>query len=181
MRIACWISKATDIFRIGKVYCFPTTTLVTRTHLSVTFIRILPVFVINRYSFGTFRFILSYLRHTVIAVVNQNVRIVSVAYLVVGFYDESYRKTCMLDSPPAIKLLQPGCRNVSETKEPPQISRRQKCDMEQDPYSEPTGTGRHRTKFSHHGDMAPGIHTLLYCRTTLYLVEISVRCNCSVR
>jgi len=73
--------------------------------------------------------------------VNQNVRIVSVAYLVAGFYNESYRKICMLDSPTAMKLLQPGCRNVSETKEPSQSSRRQKCDMDQDPYSEPTRTG----------------------------------------
>jgi len=76
----------------------------------------------------------------------------------------------MLDSPPAMKLLQPGCRNVSETDEPPQSSRRQKCDVEQDPCSEPTGIGRHPTKCSRHGDMAPGIRTLLYFRTTLYLV-----------
>jgi hypothetical protein len=175
--IACWIPKTTDILRIGKAYCFRTTTLFMRTHLSVTFICALPDFVINCYSFRTVCFILSYLRHTVIAIVNQNVRIVSVAYFVAGFYNESYRKTCMLDLSTAMKLLQPGCRNISETKEPPQSSRRQKCDMEQDPYSEPTSIGRHPTKFSRHGDMASGIHTLLYCRTTLCLVEISVLCN----
>jgi len=72
MCIACWIPKATDILRIGKAYGFPTTTLVTRTHLSVTFTRTLPVFVIYCYSFRTVCFILSYLLHTVIAVVDQN-------------------------------------------------------------------------------------------------------------
>jgi hypothetical protein len=146
------------------------------THLSVMFIRILPVFCYNLLFISVY-FILSYLRHTIIAVVNQNVRIVSFAYFVAGFYNESYRKTCMLDSPPAMKLLQLGYRSVSETKEPTRSFRLQKCDMEQDRYPKLTGLGRHPTEFSRHGDLAPGIYTLLCCRTTLYLLEISVLCN----
>jgi hypothetical protein len=42
MRFACWITKATDT--ICNTYCFSTAIIVTRTHLNVTFIRILPVF-----------------------------------------------------------------------------------------------------------------------------------------
>jgi len=47
MRIACWITKATDTYththRIRTAYCFTTTTMVATTRLNVTFIRTLPV------------------------------------------------------------------------------------------------------------------------------------------
>jgi len=53
MRIACWISKATythaHAIALGmcNTYCFSTATMVARTPLNVTFIRILRVFVIT--------------------------------------------------------------------------------------------------------------------------------------
>jgi hypothetical protein len=44
MRFACWITKATDTHSAYVIfYRFSTATVVTRTHLSVTFIRILPL------------------------------------------------------------------------------------------------------------------------------------------
>jgi hypothetical protein len=48
MRFACWITKATDThseYVIGPTYCFSTATMVSRTRLNVTFIRVrtLPV------------------------------------------------------------------------------------------------------------------------------------------
>jgi hypothetical protein len=43
MRFVCWITKATDTHRICNTYCFSTAAMVTRTHLSVTFIRTLSV------------------------------------------------------------------------------------------------------------------------------------------
>ena len=36
MRIACWITKATDTIRMCNTYCFSTATLVARSRLSVT-------------------------------------------------------------------------------------------------------------------------------------------------
>ena len=38
MRIACWMSKATDIhiLRLCNTHCFPTATIVARTRLNVT-------------------------------------------------------------------------------------------------------------------------------------------------
>ena len=35
MRIACWITKATDTLRICNTYCLPTATMVTRTRLNI--------------------------------------------------------------------------------------------------------------------------------------------------
>ena len=43
MRVACWITKATDTLRICNTYYFTMTTEVTRTRLSVTCIRTLLV------------------------------------------------------------------------------------------------------------------------------------------
>jgi hypothetical protein len=39
MRIACWVSKATDTLRICNTYCFSTAAIFTRTRLKVAFIR----------------------------------------------------------------------------------------------------------------------------------------------
>ena len=49
MRFACWITKATDTLRICNTYCIFTATMVTRTRLSVIFIRTLPVLPVTRY------------------------------------------------------------------------------------------------------------------------------------
>ena len=43
MHLACWITKATKTFGIINTCCFPKGTVVTRTHLRVSFTRILPV------------------------------------------------------------------------------------------------------------------------------------------
>jgi hypothetical protein len=43
MRIACWITKATNTLRICNTYFFSTATMVTRKSLNITFIRALPV------------------------------------------------------------------------------------------------------------------------------------------
>jgi len=43
MHVACWITKAAHALRVCNAYWFSTATVVTRKHLSVTFIRILPV------------------------------------------------------------------------------------------------------------------------------------------
>ena len=42
MRFACWLTKATDTFRIYNTHFFSTATMVTRTHFDITFIRTLP-------------------------------------------------------------------------------------------------------------------------------------------
>jgi hypothetical protein len=49
--IACWITKATDTHSecVYNNYCFYTATMVTRTHLDVTFISTLPVLFIFSY------------------------------------------------------------------------------------------------------------------------------------
>ena len=36
MRVACWITKATNTLRVCNTYCFSTATIVARTHLNVT-------------------------------------------------------------------------------------------------------------------------------------------------
>ena len=41
--IACWIAGYRHTLRICNIYCFPTTTMVTRTRLNITFILTLPV------------------------------------------------------------------------------------------------------------------------------------------
>ena len=46
MPFACSITKATDTIRLRNTYCFSTATVVTRTRLSVTFERPLPVLLI---------------------------------------------------------------------------------------------------------------------------------------
>jgi hypothetical protein len=48
MRIACWITKATDTLIICNTYCLSTATVVTRTRLNVTlYVRCLPfIFVV---------------------------------------------------------------------------------------------------------------------------------------
>jgi hypothetical protein len=43
MRFACCITRATEALRIYNTSCFSTATMVTRTRLNVTFIRIMPV------------------------------------------------------------------------------------------------------------------------------------------
>jgi hypothetical protein len=43
MRIACWIAEATDTYSVCNTYCYPTVTMVTRTHPTVTFLRTLPL------------------------------------------------------------------------------------------------------------------------------------------
>ena len=43
MRIACWITKATNTYRICNTYWFPMATVVMRTRFIITFINTLPV------------------------------------------------------------------------------------------------------------------------------------------
>ena len=54
MRIAWKINKAACTARICKTYCFPVPTVVTRTHLTITFIGILSVF-LNLIWFACFK------------------------------------------------------------------------------------------------------------------------------
>jgi hypothetical protein len=39
MRIACWITKATDTLKLYNTYCFSVATMVARTRLNITFVR----------------------------------------------------------------------------------------------------------------------------------------------
>jgi hypothetical protein len=49
MRIACWITKATDTLRSSNIPCFSRSTMVTRTRLSVTLhVHCLPIFFYNQ-------------------------------------------------------------------------------------------------------------------------------------
>jgi hypothetical protein len=43
MHFVCWITKARHRLRICNTYCFSMATVVSQTHLNVTFIRTLPV------------------------------------------------------------------------------------------------------------------------------------------
>ena len=49
MRLACWITKATETLRISNTHCFSTATMVTRTRLNITFIRTLPVLFVRNF------------------------------------------------------------------------------------------------------------------------------------
>jgi hypothetical protein len=46
MHFVCWITKATDTFRIWNSYCFSTATVVTQTLPVVSFIRTLPYYLL---------------------------------------------------------------------------------------------------------------------------------------
>jgi hypothetical protein len=43
MRIACWMTKATDTLSICNTHCFSTATMIARKRLNFTFMRTLPV------------------------------------------------------------------------------------------------------------------------------------------
>ena len=60
MRVACWITKVTDTFRICNTYCFSTTTVVTRKSLSATlYVLTLPVLLISEiYGVPTFGYLI---------------------------------------------------------------------------------------------------------------------------
>jgi len=62
-----------------------------------------------------------------------------------------------------------GCKKFPNVYEPSQNSRPQKCDMNEVSNSGSTNVRRYRTKFSHHGDLAPGI-----CAPLLYFTFSTV-------
>jgi len=45
MRIACWMTKASDTLSVSSTFCFSTVTMIVRMRLIVTFIRTLPVLI----------------------------------------------------------------------------------------------------------------------------------------
>ena len=54
-----------------------------------------------------------------------------------------------------------GVQQFSKIYEPSQNSKRQKCDMKQFPYWEPTNIRRPRTQFSRHGELQPKVYAPL--------------------
>jgi len=60
-----------------------------------------------------------------------------------------------------LELIKAGVQKIPNIWMPPQNSGHQKDDMKQVPYWGPTNIMPHRTKFSRHGDLAPGIFALL--------------------
>jgi len=70
-----------------------------------------------------------------------------------------------------------SCTNCAKSGTCLKISRRQKSDIEKIPYWAPTNIRRHRTKFSRHGALAPGIRiplTTFILATRAMLILLSM-------
>jgi hypothetical protein len=71
-----------------------------------------------------------------------------------------------------------GCKYFPNIYEPSQNSRPQKFDMEEVSNSGSTNVRRYPTKFSHHGDLAPGIYAPLLYFTFSTAYETILLKNC---
>jgi len=82
----------------------------------------------------------------------------------------------------SVVLLCRGAKYFPEIYEPYRHSRRQKSNMKQGTYWRHRDIGRHLTKFSCHGDQAPGVCAPLFLRMVFglkeqYELDVSKDCN----